>query len=163
MKHSRFPNPLFVVLCVLTLALLVYPAVTSAVQPAPLEEAWERAREAGAYDFVADVEQTLIPRPLPSMIGQTDQRVDMRIEGEVASPDYARLQLRFEGGGLDAPPLELIQDGAETYLLKDGEKVPVENPAGLSSPTTDYLGYLAAAENIQRLPSPASPPELGGD
>ena len=158
MKRSRSPNPLLVVLCVLTLALLVYPAVTSAVQPAPLEEAWERARDVGAYDFIADVEQTLIPRPLPSMIGQTDQRVDMRIEGEVASPDYARLQLRFEGGGLDVPPLELIQDGAETYLLKDGEKIPVENPAGLSSPTADYLGYLAAAENIQSLPSP----EIGG-
>ena len=162
MKRSCSPNPLFIVLCVLALALLAYPAVTSAVQPAPLEEAWERARDVGAYDFTADVEQTLVPRPLPSMIGQTDQRVDMRIEGEVALPDYARLQLRLEGAGLDVPPLELIQDGAETYLLKDGEKIPVENPAGLASPTTDYLGYLAAAENVQQLPSPASPPELGG-
>jgi len=158
MKRSRSPNPLFVVLCMLVLALVVYPAVTSAVQPAPLEEAWERARDVGAYDFVADVEQTLIPRPLPSMIGQTDQRVDMRMEGEVALPDYTRLQLRLEGTGLDVPPLELIQDGAETYLLKDGEKIPVENPAGLASPTTDYLGYLAAAENVQQLPSP----EVGG-
>ncbi len=157
MKRSRSLNPLFIILCALTLALVVYPAITSA-QPNGLQAAWERAREAGAYDFIADIEQTLIPRPLPSMIGQTDQRVDMRIEGEVASPDYARLQLRFEGGGLDAPPLELIQDGAETYLLKDGEHIPVENPAGLSSPTADYLGYLAAAENIQSLPSP----EIGG-
>ena len=73
------------------------PAVTSAVQPAPLEEAWERARDVGAYRFTADAEQTLIPRPLPSMIGQTDERVDLRIEGEVALPDHARLQLRFEG------------------------------------------------------------------
>jgi hypothetical protein len=59
MKRSRSPNPLFIVLCVLALALLAYPAVTPAVQPVPLEEAWERARNVGAYDFVADVEQTL--------------------------------------------------------------------------------------------------------
>ncbi len=149
---------LLIVLGVLALMLLVYPAITSAVQPDPLQEAWERARAAGAYDFTADVEQTLIPRPLPSMIGETDQRVDMRVEGEVVLPDYARLQLRFEGGGLDVPPLGLIQDGAEAFLLKDGEQIPVENPAALSSPTADYLGYLAAAENIQQLLSP----EIGG-
>jgi hypothetical protein len=64
------------------------------------------------------------------------------------------MELRFEGGGFDAPPLALVRDGAETYLLKDGERIPVENPAGLASPTTDYLSYLAAAENVQQLPSP---------
>ncbi len=126
MKRSRSPNPLFIVLCVLALALLAYPAVTSAVQPAPLEEAWERARNVGAYDFVADVEQTLIPRPLPSMIGQTDQRLDMRIEGEVALPDYARLQLRLEGAGLDVPPLGLVQDGAEAGHAPDRRGSPGE-------------------------------------
>jgi hypothetical protein len=128
-------------LCALTLALVVYPAITSA-QPNGLQAAWERAREVGAYDFTADVEQTLIPRPLPSMIGQTDERVDLRIEGEVASPDYASLQLRLEGAGLNVPPLGLIQDGVETFLLKDGEKIPVENPAGLASPTGDYLVHF---------------------
>ena len=149
MKHSRSLNVLLVALCALTLLLVAYPTATTSAEQNSLQAAWERAREAGAYDFIADIEQTLIPRPLPSMIGQTDQRVDMRIKGEAALPNYARLQLRFEGGGLDAPPLELIQDGAKTYLLKDGEKIPVENPAGLSSPTTDYLGYSAAAENLQ--------------
>ena len=149
MNCMRPLNSLFIVLCVLSLALVVCPTITTSAESNGLQAAWERAREAGAYDFTADVEQTLIPRPLPSMIGQTDERVDMRIEGEVALPDYTRLQLRFEGGGLDMPALELIQDGAETFLLKDGEKIPVENPAALSSPTADYLGYLAAAENVR--------------
>jgi hypothetical protein len=152
-RSLRFFSWPFVALCLLAVALLVYPTVTTSAEQGGLEAAWEHAREARSYRFTADVEQRLIPRPLPSMIGQTDQRVDMRIEGEVTLPDYARLQLRFEGGGLDVPPLELIQDGAETYLLKDGEKIPVENPAGLSSPTTDYLGYLAAAENVRECES----------
>ena len=153
MKRSHSLNWLFLALCLFTLALLAYPTVVTSAERNGIEAAWERAREAGAYRFTTDVEQTLIPRPLPSMIGQTDERVDMRIEGEVALPDYARLELYLEGAGLDVPPLGLIQDGTETFLLKDGEKVPVENPAGLSSPTADYLGYLAAAENVRECES----------
>ena len=114
-----------------------------------LRAAWQRAQQAGAYGFTADAEQTLIPRSLPSMIGETDQRADWRLEGEVTLPDHARLKLRFEGAGLDASPVEIVQDGAETYMLVDGERIPVENPAALSSPTADYLGYLAAAENVR--------------
>ena len=133
----------------LLLALLVRPLATLAQRGGVLEQARQRVLEAGSYRFTADIEQTLIPRPLPGMIGQTDQRVDMRIEGEVALPDHARLELRLEGAGLDIPPLELIQDGGEMFLLKDGEKRPVENPTGLSAPTGNYLSYLAAAENVQ--------------
>jgi hypothetical protein len=165
MKRSRFLNPLFLILCTLVLALVIHPAITTA-QPNGLQAAWKRAQDVGAYDFTADIEQTLIPRPLPSMIGQTDERVDLRIEGDVTLPDHARLQLRFEGAGLNVPPLEVVQDETETYLLKDGEKIPVQNPAGLSSPTGDYLGYLAAAENVRRFdderadtgPHPPNPP-----
>ena len=116
-----------------------------------LRDAWEQAQAAGSYRFTADSEQTLIPRPVPGMIGQTDQRVDARISGEVTLPDFARITLRFEGAGLDEQPLELIQDGIESYVVRDGEKVAVDNPTGLSSTTADYLGYLAAAENVQRI------------
>ncbi|MCP4540736.1 MAG: PKD domain-containing protein [Chloroflexi bacterium] len=147
--HSR--NPLSGALCVLTLILMVYPTIASAANTLPngLETAWERARDIGTYDFTADIEQTLIPRPLPSMIGETDQRVDIRIEGSVTLPDYARMRLQFEGAGLDTAPVELVQDGTETFLIRDGERTPIDNPSALSSPTADYLGYLAAAENVQ--------------
>ncbi|MBM4467761.1 MAG: hypothetical protein FJ014_19800, partial [Chloroflexi bacterium] len=126
------------------------PAAAASSPQDELHDAWQRAQQAGSYRFTADAEQTIIPRPIPRMIGQTDQRVDMRIEGDVTSPDHARLQLRLEGAGLNVPPLEFVQEGTATYLLQDGEKIPVENPAGLSSPTGDYLGYLAAAENVKR-------------
>jgi hypothetical protein len=149
MKHSRSYKVLFIALSLLALTLLVHPLVTTSAEQGGLQAAWQRAQQAGSYRFTADAEQTLIPRPIPSMIGQTDERVDLRIEGDVTLPDHARLQLRFEGAGLNTSPLELIQDGTETYLLKDGEKMPVNNPAALSSPTADYLGYLAAAENVR--------------
>ena len=55
-------------------------AVPSFVQDAPqetpieqaLKEAYERILIAGDYKFTAESEQTLLPRPLPEMIGQTD-------------------------------------------------------------------------------------------
>ena len=71
----------------------------------PLRAAWERAQEAGAYRFTADAEQTLTPRPLPSMTERMDERVDMRIEGEVISPDRARQQLHSRGGAGAAPSI----------------------------------------------------------
>ena len=139
------------------IALLLLAPISARTAPLadsdPLQDAWERAREASSYKFTTDVEQNLIPRPIPEMIGQTDERVDMRIEGQVTLPDQVRMEIRFEGGGLDVPPLALVRDGPETYLLKEGERVPVENPVGLASPTSDYLSYLAAAENVRECES----------
>ncbi len=152
MKRIHPLRPLFVALCALAALLLAHPFGAAATEspPDPLRAVWDRACEAGAYDFTADVEQTLIPRPIPAMIGQSDERVDIRMEGEVTLPDQARIELRLEGGGPNLPAVALVRDGAETYLLKDGERVPTENPAGLSTPTADYLSYLAAAENVKR-------------
>ena len=54
MKRSRSLNPSFVVLCVLTLILLVHPASTILAEKSGLQSAWERARDVGTYDFIAD-------------------------------------------------------------------------------------------------------------
>jgi hypothetical protein len=96
------------------------------------------------------------------MIGQSDQRVNTRIEGEITLPDQAHLTLRFEGAGLNAQPLEIIQDGVESYLVQNGEKTLVDNPAGLTAPTVDYLGYLVAAENVQQVSDEGDEGESGG-
>ena len=149
-------------LAALLLSLLATLTASGAVKQTPqeingLQAAWARTREAGAYRFVANVEQTLIPRATPETIGQTDQRVDMQIEGTVTLPDKASLKLQFEGAGLNAHPATLIQEGSQTYILQNGERTPLDNPLGLTSPTPDYLGYLAAAKNVRRLdPSSAS-------
>ncbi len=157
MSRTRSNKPLTCALLgALFLALMVGPVATPAQPEGVLEQAYQRVLDAGSYSLTADVEQTLIPRPLPGMIGQTDQRVDMRIEGDVTLPDYARLQFRMEGADFGAPPVALIQDGGETFLISDGAKMPVENPAGLSAPAGDYLSYLAAAENVQ----PCDPADL---
>ena len=127
---------------------------TLASPPAPaqaIRSAWERTQAAGSYRFTADAEQTLIPRPIPGMIGQSDQRVRSQISGEITLPDKADLTIRFEGAGLDGLGMEIVQEGMESYVVRNGEKTLVDNPAGLAAPTTDYLGYLAAAKKVQRL------------
>lgn len=80
----------------LTLALLglffsgwfLRPSVTrSSAQPSqenPLQQAWEQARSVGVYDFDAEVQQTLRPRAIPEMIGQTSQSVNFRITGNIS-------------------------------------------------------------------------------
>lgn len=113
-----------------------------------LEDVYQNVLDAGAYEFTAESEQTLLPRPQPNMIGRTDQRVDMHVEGEVTLPDFSLLSLSLDGAGLDPTPISVLQEGTESYLLREGEKIPFENPAGLTSPTGDYLNYLAAAENV---------------
>lgn len=135
------------------LSLLIRPIITFAHGGGVLEQAQQRAIDVGAYDFTAEAEQTLVPRPLPSMIGRTDEQVNLHIAGEVTLPDHARMQLRVEGAGLDTVPVALVQEGSETYLLKEGEKIPVQNPAGLIAPAGDYLTYLAAAENVRECES----------
>lgn len=137
---------------VLILTLVALVSFTSYSEPNGLQQAWTRAREAGSYRFTADVEQTLVPRALPSMVGQRDERVDMRLEGEVTLPNYGVLRLRFEGAaGTDQQPLTIVQEAGQSYLLRDGERVPLDNPAALAAPAADYMGYLAGAENIQEL------------
>lgn len=121
---------------------------TESLPPISLEEVYQRVLTAGAYEFTADSEQTLLPRPLPDMIGQTDQRVDMYVSGEVTLPDFSRFSVSLDGIGLDPTPVAVVQEGANSYLLHEGEKIPLNNPVGLASPTGDFVSYLAAAENV---------------
>jgi hypothetical protein len=114
----------------------------------PLIESWEFAEAVGAYDFRADTQQTLRPRSVPGMIGQTSQSVNMSLDGEMVSPYEAHLTVRMERAGLDPTPVTLVQEGSQTYVLKDGEKIPTQNPLGALAPTGNYASYLAAAENV---------------
>ena len=106
-----------------------------------------RLQDQGTYHFTADIEQTLIPRAIPEMMGRSDERVDMHIEAAVDVPKaYTRLTLIPEGDGV---PIAIEQKDGEFYLLQGGERTAIQNPLGISSSTGDYTHYLQAAENIQ--------------
>ncbi|MBN1318716.1 MAG: hypothetical protein JXA42_24760 [Anaerolineales bacterium] len=68
---------------VILLVLLITPIIHARAERLPqLNDVRDRAIQAGAYHFIAGIEQAMIPRPVPSMIGQTDQWVDIRIKGD---------------------------------------------------------------------------------
>jgi hypothetical protein len=150
----------FLVLIVVGLsAVFAFSGVAAQQGRQGLEAARLQVEESGAYNFTADIEQTLIPRPVASMIGETSQRVDMRLDGNVTGPESAQLQLRFEGDGANAQPLIFEQEGQESYLLKEGERIKIDSPTGGALPTTDMMTYLAAAENVVVLEGDSAAPD----
>ncbi|MCB8944437.1 MAG: tandem-95 repeat protein [Ardenticatenaceae bacterium] len=121
---------------------------TNLIDRAIFDEVQAQVTASGQYHFVANIEQTLIPRPVPANIGKSEERVDTRLSGDVTLPDSATITLQFEAG-LNAPPLTLEQAGGQTYLLRDGQRQEIENPIGTVAPTAEFLSYLQAAQNIQ--------------
>ncbi|MFN2241891.1 MAG: kelch repeat-containing protein, partial [Anaerolineae bacterium] len=119
-----------------------------------LEEARQRALDAGSYHYDAEVRQTLIPRPLPEMIGRSDERVNWQAQGDVRLPDQSSITIWFDG----AEPLTLIRDGQQTFLRQGDTVKEVQDPTQLATPSADYLAYLDAAKNVRRL----EPKQAGG-
>ncbi|KAA3664489.1 MAG: tandem-95 repeat protein, partial [Chloroflexi bacterium] len=114
-----------------------------------LDEAYQRVLDAGAYDFSSVIQQTLVPRAIPEMIGETNHNLNMYLDGEVELPGNGRLRLSVEGAGLDPTPVMLVHENGSSFMMKENEQIPIENPVGFAAPTGDYLSYLAAAENVQ--------------
>ncbi|MEM7800275.1 MAG: hypothetical protein AAF633_13860, partial [Chloroflexota bacterium] len=121
----------------------------------PLDPAIAQIEAAGEYSFIAQVEQTLIPRPNPENVGTTEQYIDSQMTGKVVLPDYAQINLQFESGS-DLPPITIEQEGENIFLIEDGERTQIENPLSLS-PTTDFLGYMKAAKNVRTVENGEQP------
>lgn len=133
-----------------------------AKSPSPeraLQQAWQNAQDAGSYRFISDIDQTLVPRALPEMIGRQDTALNFTVDGAVVLPDRAYLEMRVASADL-TESVAVLRDGGESFMLQDGELKPVEDVLNLTSQTNDVLGYLAAAEQVTRLESPEGHPEL---
>ncbi|MEM8859673.1 MAG: hypothetical protein AAGD96_15205, partial [Chloroflexota bacterium] len=136
--------------CLVILVIFLFSQATFANPDNPLDALQDRIAEAGEYSLSADVEQTLIPLANPATIGQQSERVDVRIMGQVELPSTATISMLFEANGLADTPITLEQEGANTYLIANGERQLIDNPAGASTaPGGDYTAYLHAAENVR--------------
>ena len=96
------------IVVLLTALAIIFWAITSHAQ-AQTEEPKDamtaimaQIEASGQYHFTAQIEQTLIPRPIPANIGTTEQRFDTQMTGRVVLPDYAQINLLFEANGDDA-------------------------------------------------------------
>jgi len=136
------------------------PAALPAVEPQDaLTQAWQLAREAGSYRFASTSDQSMIPRAVPEMVGQTNVNLTIENDGAVLLPDRAYMKLRVAGLAQEASAT-LLRDGSQAYMLQDNELKPVEDALSLAPPTSDVLGYLAGAEHVTLLDPPAEHPEL---
>ncbi|MDJ0752847.1 MAG: PKD domain-containing protein [Ardenticatenaceae bacterium] len=149
-SSSRWLSALFL-FSFLALILLNSKSVASAQRLNPITRAWEQARAAGSYEFVADVEQTLVPQASPANIGQSSEQIDIRIEGGVQLPDQAEMVLLFEGIGDALPPIGIVHQGGETFLRQGSALTAVDTPSTMSAPNGDFLAYLAGATAVEQL------------
>ena len=74
----------------LVLMLLIYPAARISAQSSGVQAAWERAQQAGSYDFGADITQTTLPLPTVTNIGRTSlqEKIGETVEHELISLVY---------------------------------------------------------------------------
>jgi hypothetical protein len=120
---SLFRFKWFLVLfSVVSTAVFIFNPAVAQQGERTLGLARRQVEKSGAYSFSADIQQTLIPRPVVGMIGETSPQVDMTL------PVTAELQLRFEGEGVNPQPLLFQQEGQNSYLLEDGERIRIDNP-----------------------------------
>ncbi|MGB3219916.1 MAG: hypothetical protein WBD79_21165, partial [Anaerolineae bacterium] len=152
MKHPRLARVAPVVIAlVIIMSLIGGEFLTASAQTDGLPQALQRARAAGSYQFTADIEQQLHPRPVTAMIGQSSQQLTWHLEGTVQGRDHSRLESSLASGMDGRRAATLIQDGAKTFLLRGDSLEEVSNPFSLGTPTTDYLAFVGAADNVRLL------------
>ncbi len=134
--------------------IVVLVVLLSAVSPSSgreLATARDRLLHAGSYRFTADIDQTVLPRGVPEMIGAADEHHTLSARGEVVMPGHATLTLRAPQQMDDA--LTLLRHRDQTFLVQHGVVQPTDTTTATPPvPTLDFLGYLDAAEDVRALP-----------
>ena len=157
---------------IIVLIALTLRAITPATQSLPLRDvsplkaaipaldsprdrvmaAWDQAREAGAYDFSADILQKTIPLPSPTNVGRTSKTERLHLEGHTNLPGRTmQLTLWTEGGNiLDAHSgLEVkVEDERVLARQGSGDWQEINNFTGLFAPDGDFMAFLSAAKEI---------------
>src|SRR3990172_13105121 len=163
MNKSRSLWILIGVVCLfafLTVSGDASPAIGAELTPGEmLEQAWQNAQEAGSYRFLSDIDQLLIPRPVPEMIGQQESTLNLTSDGAVILPDQAYLEMGV-ADDQNSRSVVILRDGQQSFMLQNGELKQVENVLNLASQTNDMLGYLAAANQVTLLETPTGHPNL---
>jgi hypothetical protein len=130
-------------------------AVTAPVRARrEVEHAWQKVREAGAYQFSADVIQHTIPLVKITNVGQRSRQSQFHIQGETSLPAQELHMVLWSHGGslLDRESGTEIQVNQEQARVRQGNGPweEVDNFTGIFAPEGDFLTYLVAARNIRR-------------
>ena len=100
LKYITLPR--FIILLVGTFLFMLgavpSPAMANSATAAdPLQTVWQAVAHTKNYQFEAYIEQTLIPRPSPHMIGETSTELNFNLQGRAFPPDQLALTLQLIG------------------------------------------------------------------
>ncbi len=113
---------------------------------ARLKAAWERAAEAGVYNYRTDVLQTTHPTLKLVNVGRSSKTDRITVAGLMDRPnDTMHIKMQGEGS------IELKVEQGISYGRLDAQEewTLVENQSDFFAPGGDPLGYLNAAENVR--------------
>ncbi|MCA9944991.1 MAG: hypothetical protein KC449_16010, partial [Anaerolineales bacterium] len=116
-----------------------------------VERAWEMADDSGVYNFDTQLKQTTYPSPSLANVGATSQTDRFALDGQIDRVDEIMdLTLYPNSNRNEDAGLRMRIDGDTAYGLSgDGTWEKMENIGDVFAPSTDPLGYLAAAQNIR--------------
>ena len=116
-----------------------------------VERAWEMADASGVYNFNTQLEQTTYPSPSLANVGSSSQTDRFALDGQIDRVDEIMdLTLYPNSNRSENAGLRMRIDGDTAYgLSPNGTWERMENIGNVFAPSSDPLGYLAAAHNIR--------------
>ena len=127
-----------------------------------LSSAWSRAADAGAYGFVTDIRQEIVPQSTVRNVGHESKEQSLHLEGDTNLPEREMsLTLWSQGGSvLDAASgVEIRVEGDRAYARAGGQDWrEINNFVGSLAPQGDFMAYLSAAQDGRDRTQRGEPP-----
>lgn len=122
----------------------------------PLSNLWQSVQRVGSYQFETDITQHVIPAASASNVGKQGKKHHLRLEGATdLKNERASLTLWSQGGHVldSASGMALKVEDGRTFGRFSHESAWEEmtNVTDSFMPDGDFLSFLAAAENIERV------------
>ncbi|MFN2184456.1 MAG: LamG-like jellyroll fold domain-containing protein [Anaerolineae bacterium] len=117
-----------------------------------VQQAWQRARDAGIYRFTTDLTAIAYPAPTLANTGQPGRKDELYMEGSVDLPAGTLLLSLWQGAGSVLNPgdgIEVRIEGNRAYGRQTGGQwQEIDDFSGSFAPGGDLLVYLAGAKNV---------------
>jgi hypothetical protein len=130
-----------------------------------VRQAWERARDAGAYRFSTGLTQLTYPARALSNSGRGPQTVELHLEGEVDLPartmGFRMWQAGTSGSGSASGGVDGRVEGDRVYVRgADGSWQEVEDFTANFAPDSDPLAFLGGMVDVREVPPLEQSPSI---
>ncbi|MFZ0548917.1 MAG: hypothetical protein WAM60_25945, partial [Candidatus Promineifilaceae bacterium] len=154
--NKKTPLRSIIILFGILFLLVLTPRWIQASDPetAELQAVWQRVREAGAYEFTADLTQTAAPLPTVKNAGREDKVTQLYMEGNSNLTDESLMLTVWSGGGSALAPETgqqvKVENGEAFARQGNGPWESIDDFSDMFAPGGDFMTFLVAAENVTR-------------